>query len=387
MGLLKFLNDLVRNNTLSPARVANALDASRVFTATGTDTYAVSIVSTVTALNSGDEIKVVIPNANTVTTPTLAVTGSGLIGTYTIKANDGTAVAAGDLKAGGTYYFRFDGTDLRVTNLGGGGGSGVDDAIVDGETARAPSQNVVYDALAGKQELLDATILGDFIISLTGKTTPVNADSMVISDSEASGDAKELTLTDLKAFLKTYNDTLYAGVATDVIGVQDLYIPASAMWPKTTAGCADLTKSEIATSLLNIQTLDFDQTTQEHAQFTMVMPRKWNNETVTVVFYWTASAGSGDVIWGIQGVANSNDDPLTTAFGTAQEVTDTLTATNDVCVTSATSAMTLAGTPADADFLGFQIYRKAADGSDTLSGDAKLLGISIRATTDAGKDA
>jgi hypothetical protein len=291
MGLLKFLNDLVRNNTLSPARVANALDASRVFTATGTDTYAVQIGTNVTALNSGDEIKVVIPNANTVTTPSLAVTGASLIGTYTIKANDGTAVAAGDLKAGGTYYFRFDGTDLRVTNLGGGG----------------------------------------------------------------------------------------AG------GVQDLYIPASAMWNKTTNGCSVLVKTEIATSLLNIQTLDFDQTTQEFAQFTMVAPRKWDNGTITIVFYWTASSGSGDVQWGISAAAYSNDDPFTGAFGTPVTVDDTLIATGDLHITSATSAMTIAGTPADSDFLGFQISRNPA--SDTLSGDAKLLGVSLRFTVDAGKDA
>src|SRR5687767_4094610 len=79
------------------------------------------------------------------------------------------------------------------------------------------------------------------------------------------------------------------------IGVQDLFVSASAMWPRATNPCSDLTKTEIATSLFNIQTLDFDQTTQEFAQFQIVLPRKWNNSTVTVVFYWTASAGSGDV--------------------------------------------------------------------------------------------
>lgn len=170
-----------------------------------------------------------------------------------------------------------------------------------------------------------------------------------------------------------------------VIGIQDLFISASAMWPRTTNPCSDLTKTEIATSLFNIQSLDFDQTTQEFAQFQIVLPRKWDNGTVTAVFYWTAASGSGDVQWGISGGAYSNDDALTVAFGTPQTVDDTLIATNDLHITSATSAITLAGTPADADFLAFQISRNPA--SDTLSGDAKLLGVSIRVTTNAAIDA
>lgn len=174
----------------------------------------------------------------------------------------------------------------------------------------------------------------------------------------------------------------YSEVRTDLslVGVQDLYVPAVAMWPRITSGCAAITKTEMSTSLVNIQTLDFDQTSSEYAQFTISLPKNWNNGTVTATFYWTASSGSGTVTWGIQGGAYSDDDALTVALGTAQTVTDTLLATNDLHVTSATSAITLAGSPADADFLAFQIYRDVAD---SLSGDAKLLGVVIQLTTDA----
>src|SRR3546814_20784768 len=75
---------------------------------------------------------------------------------------------------------------------------------------------------------------------------------------------------------------------TSVIGLQDLFIPASAMWPRTTSGFAALAKTEMTTSLVNIQSLDFDQTTQEFAQFQIVLPRNWNNGTVTEKVYWTA---------------------------------------------------------------------------------------------------
>jgi hypothetical protein len=166
------------------------------------------------------------------------------------------------------------------------------------------------------------------------------------------------------------------------IGTKDLWVPASGMWPRVSNGCASLAKSEIATSLINIQTLDFDPNSQEYAQWTMVLPRNWNNGTVTATVYWTASSGSGDVVWGISGAAYSNDDILTGTLGSEITVTDTLLSANDVHISSTSSAITLSGTPQDADFLAFQITRVAANGGDTLSSDAKLLGVKITITTD-----
>lgn len=171
-----------------------------------------------------------------------------------------------------------------------------------------------------------------------------------------------------------------------MVGTQDLFISAAAMWPRVTGGCSSLTQTELSTSVFNIQSLDFDQSTDEFAQFQVTIPRKWNNGTVTVAVYWTAASGSGNVVWSINGGAYSDDDALTVALGSAQSVTDGLTATNDLMISSATAAITLAGTPADSDFLAFQVSRDADNGSDTLNGDAKLLGISIRITTDAAKD-
>lgn len=184
------------------------------------------------------------------------------------------------------------------------------------------------------------------------------------------------------------NDTSIATTAyvqTEIVGVQDLFIPASAMWPRVTGGCGVLTQYEMATSLFNVQGLPFDQTTQEFAQFQIRLPRKYNNGTITVAPYWTAQSGSGTVQWGISGGAYSNDDALTVALGTAQTSDDTLIATNDLHIGPTTAAITLAGTPADADFLAIQVSRNPA--SDTLTGDAILLGIVVFITTDAAIDA
>ena len=83
------------------------------------------------------------------------------------------------------------------------------------------------------------------------------------------------------------------------------------------------------------------------------------------------------MIWGLQGRAYADDDTLDTSFGTAQTVTDTLLATNDMHVTSATSAITIAGTPAANRPILFQLYRDAAAGGDTIGSDARLLGVEI----------
>jgi len=56
---------------------------------------------------------------------------------------------------------------------------------------------------------LSAIDIGLMTDAATTKTTPVNADELPLADSAASFLLKKLTLTNLKAFLKTYFDSLY----------------------------------------------------------------------------------------------------------------------------------------------------------------------------------
>ena len=156
-----------------------------------------------------------------------------------------------------------------------------------------------------------------------------------------------------------------------------IYVPAIGIFGATTNGAAT-GQIETSTNKVNAKVLDFDQSTEEYGCFSIPAPDYWDLGTVTAQFVWTAASGSGDVIWGLQGLARSNDDALDTAYGTAQEVTDTLMTANDEHLTSATSAITIGGTPAKADSIYFRVYRKAADGSDTLSADARLIGIRIK---------
>jgi hypothetical protein len=156
----------------------------------------------------------------------------------------------------------------------------------------------------------------------------------------------------------------------------NLWIPASAWIPKTTAGCG-VDSRETATNDQNFDELLFDTGSDEFADALVVMPSNYNNGTVTARFYWTAASGSGGVAWAIQGRAFANDDALDTAAGTAQLVTDTLIAANDMHITSATSAVTIGGTPAANTPIQFTIYRDVSDAADDLAVDARLLGVEI----------
>jgi hypothetical protein len=167
-----------------------------------------------------------------------------------------------------------------------------------------------------------------------------------------------------------------------------MWIPANALYLPTT-NPADAASVETTATRPELKVLDFDASTAQYAQFAIAMPKSWNLGTVTYQVFWSPSTtNTGNCIFGLQGVSCSEGDTADVAFGTAQEVTDAGIGTvEDVQMTSASSAMTIAGSPADDDQTFFQLYRDAADGSDTFTGEARVLGIKLFYTTDAANDA
>lgn len=259
----------------------------------------------------------------------------------------------------------------------------------------------------------------------TGKTTPVDADEIGIVDSAASNVLKKLTWANLKTTLLAvfgtngiqartsagaFSARTITGTANEIsvadgdgvsanptislptvakpYGKQAIPVPAGAMKARTTNGAAAGTV-EMTTNKNMVVTLDFDASTQEFAQFSIAMPKSWNESTVTFVPHWSHASTTTNfgVVWSLAGVAVSNDDALDVAFGTAQTSTDTGGTTNDYYAGPESSAITIAGTPAANDLIMFQIARVPSDGSDTMAIDARLHGITLYITTDAGNDA
>ena len=172
----------------------------------------------------------------------------------------------------------------------------------------------------------------------------------------------------------------------DGIGRHMIFVPAAALIGALTNG-ASLGTIETAGNKHCFRTFDFDQATAESACFTLTMPKSWNEGNVSFRAIWTFSSGTGAVVWALQAVAVSDDDALDVAYGTEQVVLDAGLSAGDLHRGAESPAITIAGSPAASDTVLFRIKRNTADGGDTLTGDARLIGLEIFVTTDSGSDA
>jgi hypothetical protein len=165
-----------------------------------------------------------------------------------------------------------------------------------------------------------------------------------------------------------------------------MYIPASGMYPRATSPAEEI-DYDSGSNDVTIKALAFDTTTQEYAQFEVVMPKSWDFGTVTFRPYWTNTGGATTqtVRWTLAGVAIADDEALNATVGTAGNSDDTWLAQNDLHVGPESSAITIGGSPADGKLIVFQVSRDVAN--DNMAGDAVLLGIMLFFTVDKANDA
>ena len=173
------------------------------------------------------------------------------------------------------------------------------------------------------------------------------------------------------------------------VGKQTIWVPANAMTPTASNGCAAVATVETTSGRPDLYVLDFDDGSDEHAQFTVAFPKSWNLGTITFQVFWTSTATDTDgVSWALQGVGMADNETQDVAYGTAVVVDDACqSAAEELYVTAESSAVTIAGTPADDDLTYFRIFRDVSDANDTAAEDARLIGVKIFYTTDAANDA
>jgi len=87
-------------------------------------------------------------------------------------------------------------------------------SVLDNTTASfTTADETKLDGIEALADVTDAGNVGAAIHGATGKTTPVDGDTLPLIDSEASNVLKKVTWANIKATVKTYFDTLYAAIS------------------------------------------------------------------------------------------------------------------------------------------------------------------------------
>lgn len=173
--------------------------------------YATNMIVTIIAPGTGP---------NTVTNPTINLNS---IGTKTIKKHQG-ALVAGDYTAGDVLVLVYDGTYFELLNpkyavtdtahsnfTTDSTGGALDDLIpfIDTSDSSADNKVAVSD------------FFNNVYANVTAKTTPIAADSVMISDSAASGAVKRSTWTEVFTNLLAVFTAKSAPILADTVMVAD----------------------------------------------------------------------------------------------------------------------------------------------------------------------
>ncbi|SMH29790.1 hypothetical protein [Azospirillum agricola] len=163
-------------------------------------------------------------------------------------------------------------------------------------------------------------------------------------------------------------------------------LPASAIKPRITSG-ATSSSSETATNKILKPVLTFDAATALYGQVTIPMPPSANLSAGLMVQYvWEAASGSGATVMGARAQWQRDGDTIDSAWGTAVTVTDTFLGAGKRHISAISGVVTPAGTAGSGCSLLLEIYRDAANASDTLAVSSSLLEVRVYYSINAPAD-
>tara|TARA_Y100001947_G_scaffold156202_1_gene163870 strand:- start:18746 stop:20026 length:1281 start_codon:yes stop_codon:yes gene_type:complete len=306
---------------------------------------------------AGDKgTKIIYATANDGTNPDIVDTGF-----LSAVVDDTSPQLGGDLDVNGQDIVSTSDADISIIPNGTG------------------DVNLGADAVQLGDLNADATLTtqgtGDLILNTNNGT---NAGSITLADGVDG---------DINIAPNGSGEVQAGGAVVKNAGTETIFVPAQGMFSTTTNGAAAAAVETTATRP-EMKVLDFDASTNEYSQFSIAMPKSWNEGTLTFQAFWSpSSTDTGNALIGLQGVSVVNDATSDVVFGTAIYVTDAGGgAVEDVLVSPVSAAVTVAAAAVDT-YTYFQVVRNASDGSDTFTGDVRLLGIKIFYTSDAANDA
>jgi hypothetical protein len=306
---------------------------------------------------------------------------------------------SGLVQADFTKLAAIDATDTEINTVADGNTSVGTTAVADGDGI------VTNDGGTMRQTTVQtfATYFGNEITnmsnlvetgalnagSITSGFTSIDVGSGAISTTGAvrTGDINLGHASDTTIARASAGEVTIEGVAVKKAGLENMWIPATAMTPSESNGCASITSVETTSGRPDLIVLDFDKDSDEFAHFSVAMPKSWNEGTITFQAYWTSSdTDTGTVAWGMSGVSVGDNDTIDVAYGTAVVATAKAHSgtAEDLNISAASGDLTVANAAAD-ELAFFEIFRDVS--ADNHAADARLLGVKIFYTTDTSTDA
>ena len=237
-------------------------------------------------------------------------------------------------------------------------------------------------------DMVDAGFSSDAIDNVVEDTSPqLGGDLDVNSNDLVSTSNGNIDIVPNGTGVARAKDGGGTTAALKIAGKETMWVPATAMYASTTNG-AEATQTELTAGYPELKTFDFDTSTAESVQFNVSFPKSWDFSTaVTFQTFWSASAtDTGTGGFTLAGCSVASDVDYDLAFGTP--VANTALAASgtqdDLMVNVVSGDVTIASAAADTNTI-FRLVRDT--GTDTNTGDLRLVGIKIYFTTNAANDA
>ena len=226
-------------------------------------------------------------------------------------------------------------------------------------------------------DIVDETKLKDALIADFTEVTVATGDSILLGDATDSGNTKRDTVQGVI-------DLVHGAT----VGLQTIWIPAAAMRPTASGGCAAITDVATSANKPDMTVLDFDNGSDEHAQFQIAFPKSWDEGVIKYQVFWCSTAADTDPVhWGLKGVSVPDNSTIDVSYGTHINVADANQgAAEEMLVSPLSGNVTIAGAAVDTVTF-FDIFRDVSEETSGAAEDARLLGVKLFFTTNAENDA
>jgi hypothetical protein len=159
-----------------------------------------------------------------------------------------------------------------------------------------------------------------------------------------------------------------------------IWLSAAGLWSALSSGASANTQVTVGSA--DVYVIDFADGVNTNAQINFPLPWDFpSGGTLQARFHWTSpNSNTGDVRWGIGLASMADGENLGATFGTFQYVADSNAGANKGNISAFSSPITASGTPVAGELCFVQVVRDGANGADTHTATARLLGVQLKYT-------